>query len=284
MLLESPWDLKGLDLRSERIAFADTDNFKRKDFSYARFYDVTFERARFYNVTIEHATIRNCKFINCVFAFTSFYGVTLEKTQFVNCDFVEGDSITNCDLKGTRFDNCFLPNPLFFDCKFDELTIVDQLKTNANRGWMETLDNKESAEIYKGIKEAFRAGQVVNQAQNYFLKERQAVTRYIRSRARDKLFGYFLEFTAGYGIRPSRVLLTMIVSLIAFSSPFMMEFGISDGFLIGAGAFFTFGANSDKLKMLGYGYRFLYIIEAFIGLSLIALFVTVLANKWFSEK
>ena len=283
-LLEDPWDLKGLYLRDERIKFANTDNFKRKNFSYARFYNCTFERARFYNVTFEFATIRNCQFINCVFAFTSFYGTILEKTEFVNCDFVEDDRITNCDLNRTAFENCFLPKPIFFDCRFDELTTVDNLKKEPNSKWKETLDNKETAEIYKGMKEAYRAGQVTDQARDYFLKERQAVTRYIRSSTGDKLFGYFLELTSGYGIRPLRVLLTMIVALMLVSLPFMVRFGISDGFLIGAGAFFTFGANSDKLQAAGYFFKIWYVIEAFLGLCLIALFVTVLANKWFSER
>ena len=282
--LDSPWDLKGLYLQGERIEFADEANFKRTNFSYARFYKSVFKSASFDNVAIEFATIHDCEFVNCCFDFTSFYGVDLQKTRFINCDFLEYDNITNCDLIGVEFVNCFIPKALFFNCRFDELTRVSDLRAEPNTEWKETLDNKETAEIYKGIKEAYRAGQVVTIADHYFLKERQAVTRYNRSRTTEKLFGYFLEFTAGYGIRPSRVLLTMIIALIVVTSPFMLKFGISDGFLIGAGAFFTFGANTDKLQTAGPFFKIWYVTGAFLGLCSIAFFVTVLANKWLNER
>jgi len=76
----------------------------------------------------------------------------------------------------------------------------------------------------------------------------------------------------------------MLFHLLILSIPFMAQFGILDGFFVGSGAFFTFGANSDKLQAAGYFFKVWYVIEAFLGVCLIALFVTVLANKWFSER
>ena len=283
-LLESPWDLKGFFLQSEDIEFADTENFKGTNFSYASFYNSKLKGACFYNTNIEFADIHNCEFINCVFAFTSFYGTTFEKTRFINCDFVEYDRITNCDVRDTSFQDCFVPKALFFDCRFDESTKVDTLRSKPNSWFRDALDNKDRAEIYKGIKEGYRAGQVLRQARDYFFEERRSLTKYNSTGRVDKLFGKLLEITAGYGIGPVRVLLTMMTAFLMVSLPFVALFGLSDGLLLSAGAFFTFGANTDKLQTLGLFLRTWYIFGSFLGVSLTALFVTVLANLWFSEK
>jgi hypothetical protein len=64
----------------------------------------------------------------------------------------------------------------------------------------------------------------------------------------------------------------------------MSKIGVSEGLLLSAGAFFTFGANTHYLQTLGSCLKLIYIVESFIGISLMAVFITVLANLWFREK
>ena len=283
--LESQWDLKGFSLFNEGIDFPAGDNFEAIDFSYASFYHSKLKRAIFYSANIAYATIYNCEFVNCIFAFTGFYGSTLEKVRFINCDFMEEDRITNCDLKEVTFKNCFIPKPLFFDCKFDEQTTVDDPRSEPSKGInVDKLNSKDLAEIFKGIKESYRAGQVNRQSRYYFFKERQCITRYNLTSRHSKIGGYLLEFCTAYGIKPSRVLITMIVLFAFFSAFFTTRFGFSDGLLLSAGAFFTFGANSDLLQTADFLLRILYVAEAFVGISSVALFITVLANVWLGEK
>jgi uncharacterized protein YjbI with pentapeptide repeats len=284
--LENMHDLKGLVLYQEDINFPTADNFKAIDFSYASFYSTKLRNATFFETSFSFLRLSNCEFINCVFSFTTFYGATLERTRFINCDFIDHDSFNNCNLRNVKFENCFIPTNFFFDCKFDEQTAVnDPLDEPLIMGGSRPrLKKAELAEIFKGIKEAYMAGNVINQARRYFFKERQCITRYNAKSLREKMGGFFLELVAGYGIKPFRVLLTMLTIFTVFSLLFIVSFGFSDGLLLSAGGFFTFGANTHYLLTACDLWKVLYIAESFFGISLMALFITVLANLWFKEK
>lgn len=283
--LENMWDLKGIRVLSREIDFPMEDNFEGIDFSYGSFSHSKFRNATFLNTSFRFTRLYNCEFVDCNFLFTSFYGATLEKTTFINCDFIEHDSMTNCDLRGVKFEACFIPTNLFFNCKFDEQTnIVDLLDEPwRGRGTLK-LNKGDLAEIFKGIKDGYLAGDVPKQARLYSFKEKQSVTRYNTKRHPEKTWGYFLELIAGYGIKPHRVLFTMLLVFIIFSLVFCAKIGFSEGILLSAGAFFTFGANTHHLQTLSAFLKIIYIAEAFFGISLMALFITVLANLWFRER
>jgi len=284
--LEDMWDLKGMDIFQEEIDFPRGDNFEAIDFSYASFSHSKFKNATFVNNIFHFTKVLNCEFVNCIFAFGEFYGVSLEKTRFINCDFIEYHCITNCDFKEVKFENCFIPKRLFFNCKFDEQTIINEPIDKPQRmsGDSFKLSNSDLAEIFKGIKESYTAGNVIKQSRLYFYRERQSITRYNANSWRDKIGGYFLELIAGYGIKPFRVLLNMLTIFFIFSIVFIAKVGASKGLLLSAGAFFTFGANTNYLQTLGSFFKIIYIAESFFGISLMALFITVLANYWFREK
>jgi uncharacterized protein YjbI with pentapeptide repeats len=283
--LENMWDLKGIQILNKQIGFPAEDNFEGIDFSYGSFYHSKFRNATFLNTFFRFTKLYNCEFVNFNFLFTSFYGATLEKTEFIKCDFIEHDSMTNCDLRGVKFEACFIPTNLFFDCKFDEQTNIDDLLDKPWRGQGTLkLSKGDLAEIFKGIKDGYRAGDVLKQARVYFFKEKQSITRHNTKRHVEKTWGYFLELIAGYGIKPHRVLFTMLMVFIIFSVVFCAKIGFSEGILLSAGAFFTFGANTHYLQTLSAFLKVSYIAEAFFGISLMALFITVLANLWFREK
>jgi hypothetical protein len=281
--LEDEYDLKGIKFINEDIDFPCIDNFKVINFSYSSFYHSKFKNACFYVTHFTFSTIYNCQFENCIFSFGGFFGSTLEKVNFINCEFIDEFRITNCNFKTVEFQNCFFTSNIFSDCKFDETTIIyDPMEKSIRTSQGNTeLDKREIAGIFKGIREGYIAGDVIEKERNYFFKERQAVTRYNTKGRWKKLTSYFLEMVAGYGIKPLRVLVALIISFIIFSAIFMMELGFSEGILLSAGAFFTFGANSHLLSTLSPFFKIFYIMESFLGISLMAMFITVLANYWF---
>ncbi len=283
--LESMADLKGLKIFNEDITFPDGDSFEGIDFSYSEFYHSKFRNAAFISA-FRFSRIYNCEFINCVFAFNGFYGTTLEKVKFINCDFFEQNSFTNCQLLDVQFQGCFIPENIFFDCRFDESTAVNELAPKPIRMTASglVLEKSHRAGIYKGIKEAYTAGGAVAKAREYFFKQMKAVTRYNTQGFWRKAWSYFFEYVAGYGVKPHRVLFTMCVVYLLSLLVFLQRYGLSDALLLTAGAFFTFGASSDLVREGPAFWQVFYVATSFLGISLTALFVTVLANVWLRER
>ena len=283
--LEDMWDLKGFKIFDQQFKFSGGDTFEAINFSYAEFYHSKFDNAVF-NCHIDFARVFNCDFVNCVFSFNGCYATRFENCRFANCEFFEQNSFTNCVFENVVFRDCFIPARVFFDCSFDERTEIGEpmpapvrLKSSGLK-----LENRDRAGIYKGIQEAFAAGEVVSKARSYYFKQRQCVTRFNTSGIRAKAGGYFLEYLTGYGVKPIRVLLAMIAVFFAVTVGFSLKFGLADALLLVAGAFFTFGAKSELLNGLSLGWRILYVATAFSGIALTALFITVLASNWLRER
>ncbi len=283
--LETMWDLKGLGIFKEDMTFPNDDNFEGIDFSYSQFYHSKFRNAAFESA-FRFSRIYNCEFINCLFVFNGFYGTTLEKVKFVNCDFFEQNSLTNCELLDVEFKGCFIPQNIFFDCKFDESTRVNELAPKPTRmtGSSLVLEKTHEAGIYKGIKEAYTAGGAIALAREHFFKQMKAVTRYNTQGWSRKIWGFFFEYVAGYGVKPHRVLLAMCIVYLLSLALFLQKFTLSDALLLTAGAFFTFGASSDLIQVAPTFWQVAYVATSFLGVSLSALFVTVLANVWLRER
>lgn len=283
--LESMWDLKGLQIFSQRFEFPGGDTFEAINFSHAQFYHSQFINAVF-SCRIDFARIYNCEFVKCVFVFNGCYGTTFEKCKFIDCEFFEKNSFVNCDFENVEMRNCFIPERIFYDCRFDNATEITNLTAAPVRMVSSglRLKNENCVGIYKGIEEAFAAGEVTDKAQQYYLKRMQALTRFNAKSISAKSSGYILEFLTGYGVKPIRVFLAMMfvfaVALIVFS----LKIAFGDALLLVSGALFTFGANADLLKNLGIGYKITYIVTAFCGMALLALFITVLATKWLRER
>ena len=183
---------------------------------------------------------------------------------------------------------CFYPKNIFNDCKCDDLTVLGEpLKAySRNPNTSLNLDSKHYAEIYKSFKDAYAAGGVLDRSRQYYFKQRQAETRYNSRNVSEKVGGYFLENVAGYGIKPFRVLVAMILLfLLGFAAFHLLgKIGISDSLFITAGAMFTFGANVNQVNELGIGFHILYVLISFFGIALSALLITVLANIWFKDR
>ncbi len=283
-LLEDYWDLKGILFQSESIGLSKFSLFEALNFSYASFYNSKFRNASFEGPIFNFTKIVGCEFTNCTFLYTYFYGTTIEKTRFVNCDFIDRNHFVNCDIKETNFTQCFYNPSLFNDCKFDEETIFDNPLNNPSYAPdSATLRNSSLAEFYKGIKDGYGAGGVVRKAREYSYKEHHSITRY-NSVFQEKIAGYFLELVSGYGLKPMRVLASMLILFLLFTIAFVVNMGSPDGVLLSAGAFFTFGGNIERLQNLNPIFIFAYVTESFLGIAFMAFFITVLAKYWFAER
>ena len=283
--LESMWDLKGINIHGENLSYEGEGAgwFEAIDFSYAQFYHSTFRRAAF-NCEFSFARLYNCQFVDCTFSFNDFYGATLEKVKFTNCNFTERNSLTNCDCRALEFNNCFIPENIFIDCRFDANTTVNDPIEKSLRAWNLTFDKKQRAAIFQGINDGYAAGGVVKQARRYFFRQNQAITRYNSEAKWDCAVGYFLEFLTGYGVRPLRVLRALILLVALGIGIFTTQVGFENALILTTGGFFTFGGYTDLLKSLSIWFRLGYIFTAFLGIFLTGLYVTVLANVWFRER
>lgn len=146
------------------------------------------------------------------------------------------------------------------------------------------VESRDRTDIYNGIKEAYRAGGVPERAREYFFLQMQAATRYNSESVGERWLGFGKEYLAGYGVRPFRVLTAMAGILLLSSVLFSFAVGAADGILLAAGGLFTFGARAELLTQLNPFYRAVYIATAFAGISLTALFITVMANVSFREQ
>jgi Pentapeptide repeats (9 copies) len=281
--LSDYWDLAGIEIFKEDIVFPEGDNFENIDFSYAQFWHSTFTNACFPQTHFSFARLYNVKFKDCIFDLAYFYGCELEKCSFENCSFMEGNGFSNCDIKETTFSDCYFSENMFKSCRFDEnVQIVNAtkplilgLRPRAPNFNSELKQNHISG-IYRGIKDGYLAGEIFIRAQQYLFLQRQAYTRF---NSRRKIRSYLWEGVAGYGLKPMRVLgiIGLLFGLAFLWFHWKLD-NAKEAMILSAGAIFTFGAKADLLEKLTLWDQLVYIASAFFGVSLVALFVTVLAN------
>jgi Pentapeptide repeats (9 copies) len=291
--MEDYWDLAGIQLFKQEIEFPKGDNFENIDFSYAQFWHCIFISATFPQTHFAFTKLYNVEFRECLFAFAHFYGASLEKCKFINCDFVDENGFFNCEMSDTRFENCFFDKNKFSDCKFDEAVEfsfskhprVCGLLAQTSSGFNAPLQKQSISTIYRGIKDGFGAGEVYNKARDYLFLQHQAYTRFNRRGILNKAKAYFWELIAGYGLKPIRVLASLIALFLIVSSWFAYRLdSIQDSLIFSSGAFLTFGARAELLKKMTLFDHVVYIISAFFGVSLIALFVTAMANVLLKDR
>jgi hypothetical protein len=281
--LKDYWDLAGMKLFNEEIVFPNGDNFENIDFSYSEFWHSKFTSACFPQTHFSFARLYNVSFKKCLFHLANFYGCEIEKCTFEDCDFVEGNGFSNCEIKDTTYRNCFMDENIFRNCRFDEnVKIVNTKKSLAfgllprANDFQQEIKRDQISGIYRGIKDGFVAGEIFALSRRYLFLQLRAYTRYNEPR---KIWAYLWEAVAGYGLKPQRVLCFLVLLFAVVFLIFWARLGnASDSLLLSAGAFLTFGAKVDLLEHLTMLDKAIYIASAFVGVSLVALFITVLAN------
>jgi hypothetical protein len=286
-LLRDYCDLAGMKLQGEDIIFPEGDNFENIDFSSAELWHCKFTAASFPSTHFDFARFYNVNFSGCTFALAWFYCCRFEKCTFEHCDFIDGNGFNNSKFISCTFLDCFFAENMFTDCQFDENVAVRNhkgpllfgLRQKANQ-FKEELKAERVSGIYRGIKESFEAGEVFPRYRKYFLIQRQAYTRF---NEKFKLRCYLWEFISGYGVRPFRVLIALLIIFALSTAWFTTRIGFEDGLLLSSGALLTFGAKAEVLNNLSVLDRGIYIGSAFLGVSLVALFITVLGSVLLRE-
>lgn len=283
--LESETDLKGFQVQGEEFSLRnDWDNFKYIDFRYAEFYNSTFENATFFGANLDFSRLYKCRFVRCGFHFTSLYAATLEGVQFEECDFAQRTSFVNCEAINTKFVKCFFQEPALRDCQFDSDTVVEQLADRSNRWPANSLPpNSQRAEMLRGIADAYYAGRAIERGEAATLASARARTRHNTSGWRWLLRLVIGDLLLGYGLRPLRPLFAMCAVFGVAAVLFANAIGLGPGTMLAAGALLTFGAGTNALDALPWPYRVVYIVTAFLGVSLLALFISA-ASAYFTSR
>lgn len=276
-------DLRGLHFVDFKLQRPQNELLRAATLNYSRFRGVKITRAAFESTLCNFVDLVRTRFEDCTFVRATFYSATLEDCVFANCNFLDRDTFSNCSFKNVIFENCFFETDIFTDCEFDERTKFINTKQTSHRFSyinepVKQFDLSYNASLYRGIREAFEAGHANAQARQYLFKERQSYTRN-NTRSAQKPLQYFLEFTNGYGMRPMRVLLTAALVFSIFTAIFIAKFG-TEGFLLSAGGFFTFGASTNLLNTASFGYHILYVFESFLGVTNMSISIVVLTNYW----
>jgi hypothetical protein len=284
-ILEHDKDLRGILLADEDLSNCPRDALKGFDLSYAYIMSTNFKDLDLDHTNFSFTSLYHVGFINCAFSHATIYASYLENVMVVGCDFLNRNNIRNCRLSNVQFKHCFIERDLFHSCRFDEQTVIDKLAlTSRHTAKPIQFNPRELPELYKGIKEGYLYGSVIKKSNDYYFLERQAVNRYLVTNKFEKFVNYFIEIVAGYGIRPLRVFICMMVLFAIFSLIFLARLGYPEGLLLSTGAYFTNGVSSQSLASAGLLYQSLFILESFLGIVFTTLFVTVMANLWLSEK
>jgi uncharacterized protein YjbI with pentapeptide repeats len=286
-ILDDMWDLRGLKTVGkiwDFDKFPPNDTFESIDFSFGSFYNCVFKGA-YFSSQFRFASLELCRFINCTFQFTYFYGADLENVRFEKCDFIEGDDIVNCRLSNASFTDCFYASNLFSDCSFSrDVVVQDSVKTPTKGYGALASGTGFLPELFRSIKEAYSAGGAFDRSRDYYYRQMETVARYQATRKRDKLLAWAFSVLAGYGVRPLRVLRALAILYLAVTVLFLTRFDFASSLLLAAGGIFTFGARSDLLTSAPLVYSIIYVISSFAGITLTALFVTVLTAVFLRER
>src|SRR5229473_1736103 len=284
-ILEDDRDLKGINLSSIEQDFGgDRDNFKGINFRYAEFWNCHFKNAAFYSCSLEFVEFFNCTFENCGFAFVGFLGAKMEKCVFRQCDFAEHCSFESTTVVNSMFDGCFFGRQTpFQECFFDDLTSIKDMKMHSYHLTQVDTSPAALAGYFSSFQAAYEASGADELASKYYWEGRKAYTRH-NTRGWQKGLAFTVEVLTGYGVKPQRPLVVMLLLYVAATALFAAAMPLKESIVFTAGALFTFGASSEHLNTFGYGGRLAYVALSFSGVSLVSLFVTSLANLWFRSK
>lgn len=287
--LEHDLDLRGLRLQSVVFDFdGKMDNFKGIDFSHVEFYNCTFKKAVFFSCTANFPEFYNCTFEDCAFVFFNIFGAVFEKCTFVRADFAERCSWENSKFINVHFSKCFFgPTTPFADCYFDDLTKIEsQAMVSYHYGEKVSTSKQALAGYYNSFQSAYENSGAEELALKAYWEGRKSYTRHNIDSKFEKCIQMTIELISGYGIKPFRSLLTIFILFVISTAGFSIcgEIELKESIIFTSGALFTFGAGSEYLKEFGLLPRVIYVGLSFLGISLVALFVTSLSNLWFRSK
>ena len=281
-ILEGVQDLRGFQFLGLNIDFPDGDTFKGIALSYSNFIGSTLTNAVFMNCGMEFADFTKSALKRCTFLHNGAYGAIFRDTKFIDCDFL-GSLFTNCTFLNCTFTNVFTDNILFTDCKFDNATSITLASNPQLGGQGFKREDAILSDLYKEISNAYGAGGAAEKERKFRFVSFKYGTRH-NTHGREKISSFAWEYLTGYGLRPMRVILFLICWFLFTLICFSQQLNFSDALLLTSGALFTFGAKAELLNDMKFIYHLLYVVTSFFGISMVALFITVIANVFFSRR
>lgn len=142
------------------------------------------------------------------------------------------------------------------------------------------LEGKTLIPFYLEIRKAYIDGNAKDKARENYYKACKNMTQYDYGSYYNKIYRLLLEYTVGYGIKPFRSLFIGFMVIMIFMVIFFLggfSASLYKAFLLSSSAFFSIG----DLEGLCFPTNILYVIETFLGYSILGLYVTALASKWF---
>jgi hypothetical protein len=283
-------DLRGIHLYNE--VFSENAWLGTKSLNYARFYNCHFRDANFERTSLTRTTFEKCNLENAVFAMAGGYN-----TNFINCVLKDAcffdASLIETDFSGSDLSGVYLENANLEMIKVNYNTKLDFSLTKIWKTRM--LPSDQEPEILKAIRISYASSELWNIADKYLYMEMVANRKYILwpKAIADKnalslttwFKDYLWDFTAGYGVRPTRIWLVGLVISLFFSVVYFLAGnpGSNNGFT--SSLYFSF----TTFATLGYGdltypdsrwlMRLISTAEAWTGAVLISMFVAVMSRK-----
>lgn len=255
------------------------DNFKNDvDFSYSSFKNSTFKKC-LWGAISNYTEFENCIFENCIFTYARWNGCSFKNCQFKGCDFVNNCIFYKCNFANVKFEKYFFNEDFFNNCTFNFNVVLKDIDTYSTR-YKKSINYEQIVTHNFSLKNAYKAGHVTNKCREYYYKYCAAKTRYDTSlTVPERFYRLFLECISGYGVKPLRPLILSIVLIVVFAIIFSYSKPISQTLFISASGFLNLGSSND----LAYPYNIGLLIEQFLGFSTLGLYITTLANKWFTN-
>ncbi|MFH1996058.1 MAG: pentapeptide repeat-containing protein [Candidatus Omnitrophota bacterium] len=294
-------NLKGLNMK--RVSF-DGATLLGVDFSESDLSMASLSGASLYDSDFTGANLVGVNFTDADLTNSVFTRADLAKSNFTNARLWNGD-FTGSNLSESTLHNADLSNTLFYDTKFWHtlflgsrfLTKRNFSKKNKRAPFFEDAKISEEGlfsaeESYRDIKNYFLYNGMYNDASWASFKEK-AMERLILKKNRNP--GYFvsmlMNLLCGYGERPSRIILSAILTISLYAAAFFLTGGIENTVYIGEDLSFAdyLYYSAITFTTVGYGdflpkpasfFRILAASEAFFGTFLTGLFIFTLARRY----
>lgn len=253
---------------------------------------VEFEHCTFANVSFKEVELRQCSFIDCAFLDCYFRKTRIVGTSFIGCKFLSCDfpktTIQSCDFKYSRFEDCSIP----FDELEHSLPREPNLREDLARGLAISSDalgllrdgRRYRLAAIRATEEHLRAAVLSNSewySSHYRgLRKLAALVQLIASKANGAVWGHGEKW---FVLMRNLLVLALVVfpTALWFSQGGLARpsgsIGIGDLVWLSVTTIIPVnGVNS--VAVTGFATRSILTVEAFLGVVIAGLFITLLVR------
>ncbi len=206
---------------------------------------------------------------------TDFRGANLFRTNFKGCYFY-----------GTKLEGAFIRGADILDAHLEEVDwgnyIIGEEKEGEKKGQGHFL--KWAEEIYRRLKMWYPDAGMYGTAAKFYYREKEASRKALKWRSKHRLALEASHIFFGYGEKWWNILLWMIAVIFGFAAAYYFRgsFGSSsflDTLYYSAASFTALGYGNWAPEPTGWA-KYVGAIEAFMGVSMMALLLVTFVRKW----